>query len=124
MYDHPSGSLSPDAGPLGGNSQPRAGVRLQERSMSPGARSRKVPKPNIPSFDEMAGNKVHLHMLVQTFFGTVHREWFLPIRGSELTHDVEYGFLTFVHEPSFFKLLDRGKAPLLLTKIIVACALR
>jgi hypothetical protein len=36
----------------------------------------------------------------------------------------DYGFLTFIHEPSFLRLLEMGKAPRSLTAMMLACAMR
>ena len=36
----------------------------------------------------------------------------------------EYGFLSFIHPPSFLSLLDNDRAPKDLTKLVMACTLR
>lgn len=36
----------------------------------------------------------------------------------------DYGFLTFIHEPSFYQLLDKGAAPRDLTLMLVVCSLQ
>jgi hypothetical protein len=52
----------------------------------------------------------------------------LPHRPSRetcpLTQVQDYGFLTFIHEPSFYQLLDKGAAPRELTLMLVVCSLQ
>jgi hypothetical protein len=38
--------------------------------------------------------------------------------------DTDYGFLTFIHEPSFYQLLDKGAAPRELTLMLAVCSLQ
>lgn len=97
-----------------------------------------VPRSDItPAFalrstlDALLNNKAELQQLVRTYFGTVHCEWPNHDQSERyrdelrLKHVIsDYGFLTFVHEPSFMRLLDQGKAPRQLTAMMVACTLR
>ncbi|GFZ44647.1 hypothetical protein JCM24511_02371 [Saitozyma sp. JCM 24511] len=52
--------------------------------------------------------KAELNQLVSLYFNTVHH----------------YGVLGFIHPPSFYRLLEAGKAPRELTAVMIACTLR
>jgi hypothetical protein len=53
-------------------------------------------------------NKAELRQLITLYFTTVHY----------------YAYFTFIHEPSFFRLLEAGRAPRELTAVMVASTLR
>ncbi|ORX33395.1 hypothetical protein BD324DRAFT_639956 [Kockovaella imperatae] len=105
-YDMGDVSLSPRSRPRDEAVSPKTGGRNE--IISPNPRPRKLPSLHRSPFESLMANKAELHMLVRGYFGTVH----------------QFGFLAFIHEPSFFRLLERGKAPMNLTKLMVALALR
>lgn len=57
--------------------------------------------------------------LVDLYFETVHRE---PGVQAQLMED--YGFLTFLQQPSYYRLLQSGRTPRLLTAMMLACTIR
>ena len=86
----------------------------------------------MSKLEALMGDRIQLLGLMRSFFGTVHRrcQFRLPRRYStinpfRLTNPpVEYGFLTFIHEPSFLRLLEKNKAPSNLTRLMAALSLR
>ncbi|RSH89696.1 hypothetical protein EHS25_002247 [Saitozyma podzolica] len=82
---------------------PMRGVESADFSSLPEAPTLSTPS----SWDAILGNRSELLLHVQSYFSTVHY----------------YGFLTFIHEPSFYQLLDKGAAPRELTLMLVVCSL-
>lgn len=82
--------------------------------------------PQTATLGQMPQGK-ELKDLVQLYFSSVHRKSLLFQSYCRIETDIvflEFGFLTFVHEYHFNRLLAKGTAPRELTLMMIASAMR
>jgi len=88
---------------------------------------RVTPAPDpawYPNKQELRSKRL---LIYYSFSVVISRRYIVgvaEVRKVKLLTMSDFGFFTFIHEPSFFRLLDRSKHPKHLTSMMVACTLR
>ena len=102
---------------------------VDDSSRSPSSPAFRVRIPENSStfkasrLQKILDGQLELRQLVRRYFETVHCESSLKFVAHEA--DVtDYGFLSFIHEPHYFRLLECDKAPRPVTALMIACTLR
>jgi hypothetical protein len=109
--------------------------RRTTRTESPivGDRDSRAQSPVVPAIrtsrlsalELLMANRSDLNNLIGLYFRTVHCK---SIHGVDLLvlqlTPSDFGFFSYVHEPSFFRLLNAGRAPQSLTAMMVVCTMQ